>query len=299
MSRFVKDYIIVFVAVFAIAVPLYYVIVPKENVYAQKYEYLSNNSDEIKILLLGHSHFYNSINTRVLGDSVYNAALSGRVIYYDVEIAKRFFPLMNNLEIVIYPMHYTFENACRIYSNHAIRRHDFYSYKKHMDILPPDDFRKEQIYDELTLACFLDDFTFKSIIKHEKIDSSAYYNNTLGFNPLFSTGDNNYFKSYVQIRMKEFTEQLTELAMLCKENNIKLIVTTSPGSNSYLQCVTEEGINNLYEVIENVSSKYPIEYHNYLADSSFRSDSLYYDASHLNYEGATLFAKRIKEDFGL
>lgn len=299
MRGFIKDYFFVLVTVFAMVVPLYYAIVPKENEYTQKYEYLTNNHDGIKILLLGHSHFYNSINPNVLGDSVFNAALSGRVIYYDIEIAKKFFPLMNNLETVIYPMHYSFENACNIYQNHSIRRHYFNSYKKNMDIPPPKDFREEQVYDELTLACFLDDFTFKSLANHKSIDSSNYYNTTLGFHPLFGTSDYNPRKTYVQIMKKEFTEQLTELARICEEYNIRLIVTTSPCSNLFLQCITEEGINNLYEVIEDVSQKHPIEYHNYLADSSFRSDSLYYDASHLNYEGATLFAKKIKEDFGL
>lgn len=139
MRQFVKDYIIVFVAIFGITVPLYYAIPPKESENAHKYEYLTKNSDGIKTLLLGHSHFSRSFNTSVLGDSIYNAALEGRVIYYDVEIAMNFFPLMNNLHTVIYPMHYSFDNAFYVWQSPDSRhtKNRIFDYKKNMKIPPP------------------------------------------------------------------------------------------------------------------------------------------------------------------
>ena len=68
---------------------------------------------------------------------------------------------------------------------------------------------------------------------------------------------------------------------------------------TFLAYTTLEGFTQLNNIIEEIRQDSPIEYHNYIADSSFRADSLYHDATHLNHKGATLFAERVKKDFFL
>ena len=42
-----------------------------------------------------------------------------------------------------------------------------------------------------------------------------------------------------------------------------------------------------------------LRYRCYYGDPQFKEDSLYADDLHLNLTGATLFARRVKNDFGL
>ena len=67
----------------------------------------------------------------------------------------------------------------------------------------------------------------------------------------------------------------------------------------FFSSTCEQGIKNLYDLVDSVSVYYPIEYFNYLNDQEFRADSLYYNCSHLNTIGADKFAIRLKEDLGL
>lgn len=302
MKQFFIDLLLTIIFVAAISIPLSRLTNSTGNELSEVkniHWYITHNSSDIKLLLLGHSHFYNSINPEVLGDSVLNASASGRVIYYDVEIAKRMLPLMKNLKTVIYPMHYTFENACLIYSDRNNRRRDFYGYQRSLNIPPPIEFQWEQFIYQITLACYVDNFSISRLIQKASQHDSITTNSHCKFAPLYGIGNWDRPERYTQIRKEEFTAKLTELAGLCNKYNIRFIVTTSPGSNEYLKHITPDGINNLYDVIANVSKKYPIEYKNYLNDSLFRNDSLYFDASHLNFEGATLFAQRVKVDFCL
>ncbi len=69
--------------------------------------------------------------------------------------------------------------------------------------------------------------------------------------------------------------------------------------DTYINYMSEEGRNNLQLIADAVKDKYPMAYKNYLTDADYRNDSLYLDWNHLNHEGATLFAQRVKEDFDL
>lgn len=68
---------------------------------------------------------------------------------------------------------------------------------------------------------------------------------------------------------------------------------------SAVEGVTQEGINIMHAIVDSANALYPIEYHDYLSDSTFQDEALYHNANHLNYRGATLFAERVKGDFGL
>ena len=68
--------------------------------------YMETKSDGIKTLLLGNSLIENSINPQILGDSVFDLAISGRWIYYDVKLLERYIPKMTNLNQVIFGMGY-------------------------------------------------------------------------------------------------------------------------------------------------------------------------------------------------
>ncbi len=104
-------------------------------------------------------------------------------------------------------------------------------------------------------------------------------------------GDSSLYK-YVD----EYTDYLKEIAKVCMENNVRLVVVTTPCYETYLRDVTQDGVSTCFSIIEKVRKDYPIDYYHYLDDMDFRSDSLYYDCSHLNHIGAEVFTERLKRD---
>ena len=259
--------------------------------YIAKHEYMEKHASAIKTLLLGHSHFEVGINPYALGDSVYDLAINARVIYYDKELLRKYLPSMTNLKTVIYPMHYSFLNACQFYSNKRSREEVMLYYKTLFGIdIPPDQ----------KLTYWLH---FIKVFNYRICSPTPIVSDSLGFVRL--SGQDMVNSEYLyklwttQICRDDFTNTLEEMANLCELYNVRFIVITCPFMDTVLSYTTSEGIRAMYDVIDSVKAKYPIEYHNYIDDSQFRADSLYQDESHLNYMGATLFAQRVKEDFGL
>jgi hypothetical protein len=98
---------------------------------------------------------------------------------------------------------------------------------------------------------------------------------------------------------KEFRLYLTQLAKICYDNNIRFVAVTCPCADVFVNNTRNQGIRNLYDLVDSVAVYYPIEYYNYLDDEEFRADSIYYNCSHLNSLGADKFALRLKKDLGL
>lgn len=269
------------------------------NDYSYKYNYAMNNP-AIKTLLIGHSHFDNSINPYLMGDSVFDFAISGRRwIYWDAKLAEHLFPTMPNLKIVIFPFGYAMPYESAHYEKEWSegRKEYMYMYTKYMNI-PYDRFPQNLIYSSALLSN-------KMGIKYWK-DNHV---DSLGFNKM--EGKSPYFDEWV-IETKiqwdsdtaimcynEYKEYFIDLAKVCYNNNIRLVAVTCPCADCYVKATCKRGIQNLYALIDSVRAYYPIEYYNYLNDPEFREDSLYYNCSHLNSEGADKFAIRLKRDLGL
>ena len=271
------------------------------NAYSYKYNYVKNNAG-IKTLLIGHSHFENGLNPYLLGDSAFNFALGGRGNWmgWEIILANQLYHTMPNLKTVIYPIGYNnpFESI-----HYRIPRCDeveeyMYFYTKYMHA--PYDRTPEKYkyysalyFNKMGLKYWMD----------EKIDS-------LGYNPFdgqmpdwqhqHNVNDSAFYYGEVADECyAEYIEYSLQLAKICYENDIRLIAITCPCSNAYIRNTRPDIIAKMESVIDSVRRYYPIEYKNYMRDEEFRADSIYFNSSHLNSEGADMFARRIKLDFNL
>ena len=301
MKRFVLNIFIVTI-VFCCTWMLAEFLMTKANIvndYSYKYNYVKNNP-AIKTLLIGHSHFDNSINPYLMGDSVFDFAISGRRwIYWDTKLAAQLFSTMPNLKTVIFPLGYAMPYESPHYEKELSegRKEYLYMYTKYMNT-PYDVFPQNLIYSSALLSNKMGIKYWKDI----HVDS-------LGYNKL--EGRSQYFEEWVKetkitwtndttiLCYNEFKEYFIELAKVCYDNNIRLIAVTCPCADCYVQNTRPQGIKNLYDLVDSVRVYYPVEYYNYLDDADFRADSLYYNYSHLNSIGADKFAIRLKNDLGL
>ena len=268
------------------------------NAYSYKYKYVKGNPS-IKTLLIGHSHFENSINPYLMGDSIYDYAISGRRwIYWDVKLAEQIIPTMPNLKTIIFPLGYVMPYESPHYQPLSdVIKDNIYQYGKFMHVT----------YDR-----FPENYWYKSALVHndmkihfwrEKNQDKLGYYKLEGQCDEWQTDQNttsDIFKGDIAHQCySEFKEYFIQLAKICYDNNIRFIAVTCPCADCYVQNTRPQGIKNLCDLVDSVRAYYPIEYFNYLNDPEFRADSLYYNCSHLNSIGADKFAIRLKYDLGL
>lgn len=262
-------------------------LIPSDNTFSFKYNYMETCSSEIKTLLLGHSLFEESFNSNVLGDSTFNLAIRGRVSFYDVQLLERYIDRMLNLKVVLFPIHYALDNPCEYYDSDG-KEASVYHYYKYMKIQTP----------ECMYLYYLPKVTFQWEKKNhsiDTIDSTGYARLTDGHYKISQP----LKRQYTQVNCDIFFNNLRKIAQICYQHHVRFIAVTPPSTDVYLAYTTPDGVKRINDIINSIQEVYPIEYYNYLSDSAFRSDSLYFDATHLSHRGATLFAQRVKKDFDL
>lgn len=278
------------------------------NVYSNKYNYLKKNKEGIVTLVLGNSFMENSFNPKLIGDSVFDLAISARWIYYDKELLQRYISDMPKLKNVIFGMGYAIpfwrsyhfpEEANAAGHGREFVSNQKYMYEKFMNIR----------YDKapyLYWFGFVRGFIDKETLFEKGVQPKEDYD---GFVPLVgqmedyqvsqNINPNIIYNPHAKEQIAEYKEYLMEMAKLCRQNGIRFIVITPPCHGSYIANVRQEGLDILHGMMKDIQTDFPIEYIDYLQDEEFRGDSIYFNCSHLNSVGADLFTLRVKKDFGL
>lgn len=286
MKRFIRD--VLFTMLFiALADYLYGAFV--KNNYSVKYAYITHHSNAIKTLVMGNSLAETGFNTSILGDSAWCFAISGRTLNYDSELLKCLLPTMQNLRTIILPLHYNLHASVLLYPNLEDRKfHIYYNYR----------------YFHVPVNAFPDGWLYRSALLSNQLHRKN--NGEVSFDKHGNMLVDKYYDGSVQdynpphqMNVDKGVEYLTIMAKTCAEYGIRFIVITPPFPDTWLKGCTEEGIKNLTMIADSVNQLFPLEYKSYLQDSTFRNDSLYSNWNHLNKYGATLFARQVKEDFGL
>ncbi len=299
MKRFLRDILFTFLFCLSLIVVLEIAIGKTQTSYSYKDWYMTEHADKIKILLLGSSFFENSFDPHILGDSVFDGASTARELWYDVQILKKYASKMHNLRTVIIPL-----NAANPSAGPPVDKAARFPYARYMGITCG---KTPLQYS----ALFSERFTFRDLIpikiskrvKDCKNYNQDLYMDSLGYSPLYfywdgkgkNEADSVTFFGNPYPLQKKYTDCLSELAKYCYENNIRLIFVIPPCGDTFESgkiCSLKLG---LYEL----SKTHHFEYEFYHDAPAFRADSLYSEVLHLNHIGATLFARRVKEDFNL
>lgn len=109
------------------------------NEYSYKKQYVEQHSEDIQLLILGHSHVANGINPKLLDIGAFNMSNQGRTTYYDAVLAERYIPQLKNLQYVIWPLGYNFQYSSYRYPCIHRKDVDYASsykcmYEKYMNI---------------------------------------------------------------------------------------------------------------------------------------------------------------------
>lgn len=304
MKKYIYNITIFGLILLLINIAIEFLLFLRPNTYSYKREYVEEHINDIKCLLLGNSHIDRALKPNILGDDIFNMAISGRNIVYDIEIAKRYVPQMNQLKILIMPLDYSSFYLDRAKDN-------------------PNEMKKPSEH-EKTYKCMyykymgirVDHFWYWSELLNSKLNyMTRFLRNDVDARKCDSLGyvmsnlirkdnwENIHLPMIVDTSLdanKEKQEHIFKhyctLAELAKNQGAKLVLLFAPLYKTYNNSTNPIVKKEMNTFVANLKQKYPnIEYYDYSTDERF-VDEDFYDSSHLSDIGANKFSKIVKEE---
>lgn len=305
MKKFIHNITILGILLLIISVAIEFLLFLRPNEYSYKRKYVEEHINDISCLLLGNSHIVHALKPNILGDGVFNMAIEGRPLVYDVEIAKRYVPKMNQLNTIIIPFEYI----------------EFYLGREKAN---PNEMKKPSGR-QGTYKCMhykymgirVDGFWYWSELLNSKFDyMSRFLKNdkearvcdSLGYVKSDLSKRNKHWKNRSLPKIVDTTidadrekqallyKRYRTLAELAKNQGAKLILLSTPMYETYNNSINPVVKKEMDSFVANLKQKYPnVEYYDYSADERF-VDEDFFDSSHLTDIGANKFSKIVKEE---
>ncbi|SDS24619.1 DUF1574 family protein [Christiangramia echinicola] len=262
------------------------------NDYSFKRAYLDKNSQNLKTLVLGSSHFYRGVNPALLEQPAFNAAMVSQSLDYDLKILENYDSEFQNLETIILPISY-FSLFGSLETGVESWRASFYNI--YYGIGNPVKFEVFNKKGSQTLSKVFD--FYYSDIKLKLADSLGWGRRNIKVLPeeLESLG----LRAAQRHTKKNFNllpfqlKNFREIIQIANKNNWKLILVTPPAYHSYVANLNKKQLDLTIKYCKEMEEDFDnVYYYNFLQDNSF-SSSDFYDADHLNQDGANKFSQML------
>lgn len=275
------------------------------NTYSYKREYLEKHINDIRILFLGSSYIEEGVCPEIIGEGCFNMAIAGRNIIFDAEIAKKYFPIMNHLEIVIMPLDYSLFEFGRGHKNPLDTRIDLdrmtdtyrCMHYKYMNLhVGSFMYWSEILNSQLN---YISRF-WQSREENVECDSLGYVSVTLNDRkdgweyravpPIIDTSkniDENAFRLY--------WPNVEAMADCAKEIGAKLVLVNTPKYETYQNDINSDVVKEMDQLILQLQEKFNnVIYWDYTYSDEFGADD-FFDACHLSDVGAKKFSKMLNK----
>lgn len=295
MKNFLLKILIYTLPIVLVAVGLEIYIESIPNSYTYKRTYMEQHAAEIKTLILGSSYAYDGIDPNVL-DAAFNLANSSQCFEDDYALLQRYIVYLDSLERVILPISYS---SLQMVSSSNRRGY----YTIYMDLYPRWPISK------YSFECFNLELMLKKIVKHTlredvvRCDSLGQrIGHTLVSRPIADwknteklIANDHFVGKSAQEYVDENTYWLRRIALECHVSGVELYVVIMPSLEEYRQGMPQEQIDAMYDAIEFVKGKFDcvkvLDYRDWGSNNDF------WNATHLNTQGARRFTEELKLQF--
>lgn len=273
------------------------------NSYAVKQAAMERMAPRLETLILGASHTYMGVNPAYLGMCALNMAGVSQTIDVDLNMLRSYLPQTPKLKTVITNL----DNAIFFDAPLAIGGESFrctyyniYMRMERIDRWPRKAFEvadwngasermKQILFKENFAVC--DSLGWYSEYKVELRDPDAMSDETAR-----RRNDNHTCRDWNNpVRNWETFKQL---AALCRENNIRLIVLQTPVSEQYRKYIPQRQKEMVTQTLEKCRKMDGVVVADYSADKRF-TDGDFYNTDHLSDKGAVKFSKILSTELGL
>ncbi|MCR4847933.1 MAG: hypothetical protein K5920_03660 [Bacteroidales bacterium] len=307
MGRFLKKLVVFFLLVILACVGLELLLLTRPNVYSYKREFLERHLEDITVLLMGNSHIEEALVPELLGDSVFNFAISGKEWSCDVELAQRYLPKMNRLRIVVLPFSYEYFEFGRTRDGVSTlqagkRANTFrcmqtkylgirqYGWRYWSEILNSDENYMKRLFSCQSTSDFCDSLGF---VKLGVQGRSSYWQ----WQRLPEIVDPNMPRD--EKAFEEFVRGHDTIAQLCREQGARLILVSAPVYQTYQYRISDVVLQEMKLVADSLNKLYHnVEYYNFFFAEGF-DDEDFYDSGHLTETGAIKFSKMLSDTISL
>lgn len=286
MQTFLKKILLYLlpIAILAIGIEIYAEHI--SNSYTYKRQYMEQHADEIQTLVLGHSCAYDGIDASVL-PAAFNLANSSQCFEDDYRLLAKYLPQMDSLKTVILPMSYS---SLQMVSS-SNRRVYYTIYMELYPRWPLSKYSLECFNLELMLKKIAKQFLNEDIVRCDSLGQRLGH--TLATRPKdwqntqALAKNDRFVGASAMPYVEENIQWLQPMAALCEGRDVNLYLLAMPMLAEYREAMPKEQIALMERVMQDMAEKY----HNVhvLDYQSWGKDDDFYNATHLNTDGAELF----------
>lgn len=274
------------------------------NSYAYKHDTVTQRGEYITTLLLGGSRAYHGIDPAYIDEGAFSLANVSQPLYLDCWVLKKYHPFLPHLRTVILEVN----NANIAGSADMGKGMEWFRliyYGLYMDYPTPLFSRYHFEVCNFTNAKRKAVETIHALRgnkNHTPCSASGWgmeYGTAEKFDPISfaetarvaAQRHNHPVREHFDFSL----QKLEEIALYCNENNLRLILVTTPLSSEYRNAANPTQFDFLAEAMERMKRKYGAEYLDYANDPRFQGKD-FYDGDHLSHQGAAKFSSIFKED---
>ena len=259
------------------------------NDYLYKREYLDKHAADIEVLFLGSSHAYRDINPVYISANSFNASYVSQSLYYDYRILERYRDSWSHLRYIAIPvsyfsLFYSLEDSPESWrvKNYSI----YYSMWTTYNI---------EDYSEL-LSNRLD-INLSRIDEYYLAGQCNITSSELGWGGIDASDINSDLAEKGKAAAQRHTveddlyfdvniEILHSFISFAEEHNVQIVFYTPPAFETYIENLNEEQLMKTVFTMQALDNHYAnVHYVNFL-DSDLFERGDYFDADHLNENGA-------------
>lgn len=303
MKIFLKRLFLFFLPILLFVVIAEYAIRQLPNSYKYKHHWMQENAFQVDCLILGSSHTYYGVKPDLLSEHGFSLANVSQTIPVDRDLLFQYSMCYDSLRSVIVPVSYFSLFQPPMESPEFGEPFRFNYYTIYMDF-PSKWYELQRHFEIFSYDAFVKKLKkeIKGIILGTEIKKE--FDEYGWFRAIHE--DANWSEDVARAaverhRMKDGKylnynlSALCDIILFCKKNGIYISLITTPTHPLYSRNVDALQMSIMQSVIDSVSSKYNIPYHNYFNDNRFE-DADFYDPDHLSDVGAEKFSLILKKD---
>lgn len=274
------------------------------NTYSYKRDYLEKHINDINILLMGSSYIEEGVRPDIIGEGCFNIAIAGRNIVFDAEIAKKYFPKMNHLEIVLLPLDYSLFEFGRGQKNPLDTRIDLDrmtdtywcmhykymnlhvgSYMYWSEILNSQLNYISRFWQRRKENVECDSLGYHALLLNNRQDGWEYR----AVPPIIDTS-----KKINNDAFNRYWPYMEVIADCAKKRGARMVLVNIPKYTTYQNNINKNVVKEMNQLISQLQSKYNnVIYWDFTYNEEFGEED-FFDACHLSDEGAKKLSKCIE-----
>lgn len=282
-----------------IAFELFYRLVP--NDYSVKNEAIPSKYNDTEILIFGNSHTFYGLNPKYFTKPTYNLAHISQTLYFDKLLFDKHIDEFKNLKCVVLHIEYTSLSEIVDTKENNWRK---YYYQSYMNLEVPS-IKKYDLTKYFLSSTRSINANTKLVLRYFK-DGTIVDCDENGFGTNYTKAKKiPILKEDALLRVESIedhlinfddnTNRIQSIITECKKRKIKVILLNMPVTNYFSEAVNQIKLKKIQETCTIIAKNNDnVSYLNLFKDQQFTDDD-FFDADHMNTDGATKCTKVVNE----